>query len=217
MNGPHDMGGMQCYGPVVPEPDEPIFYHDWERKALALTVAMGATGCWNIDISRHARESLEPAQYLSSSYYQIWTAALEELLVGYELVNIGELETGKVEAKGQSVNNVPDGEHMATALRQRHPYERPAKSAPLFEVGDTVTTLNLNPRGHTRLPRYARGKTGTVERVAGCHVFPDSNAHDKGEDAQWLYTIGFEASDLFGGKADHIVHVDCWEPYLERG
>lgn len=217
MNGPHDMGGMQCYGPVLPEADEPLFHADWEKKVLALTVAMGATGNWNIDMSRHARECLEPVQYLSSSYYQIWTAALENLLIKHGLASAEELTTGQVLEAGKSLTNVPDGDRMVAALGERHPYDRKSDGVSRFRLGETVHTLNINPVGHTRLPRYARGKSGTVERICGCHVFPDSNAHGRGENPQWLYTVGFEASELFGGDTNHIVMIDCWEPYLERG
>ncbi|MGI9402676.1 MAG: nitrile hydratase subunit beta [Rhizobiaceae bacterium] len=216
MNGPHDMGGMQCYGPVEPERKEPVFHHDWERKALALTVAMGATSNWNIDTSRHARERLAPVQYLSSSYYQIWTAALEELLVKRGLVSEEELKTGRSAGEGISLANVPDGKRIKAALGERHPYERPSTGQTLFQVGDAVRTVKMIPAGHTRLPGYARGKAGVIERVAGCHVFPDSNAHGMGEDPKWLYTVGFDAGELFGGGGDHVVMIDCWEPYLER-
>jgi nitrile hydratase subunit beta len=215
MNGPHDMGGMQCYGPTRPEKDEPIFHHPWERQALALTVAMGATGTWNIDMSRHARESLEPVKYLSSSYYQIWTEGLEKLLMERGLVTREELETRKSATPGKALSRVPDGAMMKAGLATGSPCERVASSAPLFGIGQSVRSVNMNPPGHTRLPRYVRGKIGVVERVAGCHVFPDSNAHGKGENPHWLYTVRFDGAELFGDLARHSVMVDCWEPYLE--
>jgi len=215
MNGLHDMGGMQCFGPVVPEPGEPVFHARWERRALALTVAMGAAGAWNIDRSRHARERIEPARYLSSSYYEIWIAGLETLLAEAGLATAAEIAAGKPSAPGKPVRKVEGASAMAAVLAKGGPADRPPVGAPKFRPGDAVRTRNLNPPGHTRLPRYARDKDGVVETVAGFHVFPDSNAHGSGEAPQWLYTVRFDAAELFGGEADHQVHVDCWESYLE--
>ena len=215
MNGPHDMGGMQCYGPVNPEIDEPLFHADWERAALALTVGMGFGGMWNIDLSRSARETLPPAQYLSSSYYQIWLAALEKLMLERGMVTVGELETGVMQAPPVAVRRVPDAQQMAAALAAGGPCDREAVSRARFQPGDAILARNIHPQGHTRLPRYVRGKPGIVERVNGVHVYPDSNGAGEGEDPQWLYTVRFEASDLFGPSAGHAVYVDCWEPYLE--
>ena len=216
MNGPHDMGGMQCYGPVNPEIDEPLFHADWERAALALTVGMGFAGMWNIDLSRSARETLPPVRYLSSSYYQIWLAALEKLMLERGMVTTGELETGVMQVPPVAVKRVPDAQQMQAALMAGGPCDRPAQGPALFAEGDAVTARNINPQGHTRLPRYVRGKPGVIEQVNGVHVYPDSNGNGGGEDPQWLYTVRFEARDLFGETADHVVLVDCWEPYLER-
>ncbi|MEZ5873189.1 MAG: nitrile hydratase subunit beta [Nitratireductor sp.] len=216
MNGPHDMGGMQCHGPVLPEENEPLFHADWERAALALTVGMGFTGMWNIDLSRSARETLPPVQYLSSSYYQIWLAALEKLMLERSMVTAGELETGLMQTPAITVKRVPDASQMKAALASGGPCDRPAQGPALFAEGGAVTAREMNPQGHTRLPRYVRGKPGIIERVNGVHVYPDSNGAGGGEDPQWLYTVRFDASDLFGGGATHSVFVDCWEPYLER-
>jgi nitrile hydratase len=215
MNGPHDMGGMQCYGPVRPEADEPVFHAEWEKRALALTVAMGATGAWNIDRSRHARERIEPARYLASSYYEIWIAGLETLLTEAGLATEAELESGRVAVPGKPLRKVAGAAAMAAVLAKGGPADRAPQGKPKFRAGDSVRTANLNPPGHTRLPRYARDKEGVIETVGGFHVFPDSNAHSKGEAPQWLYTVRFEAGDLFGAGADHQVHLDCWESYLE--
>lgn len=207
MNGPHDMGGMQCYGPVAIENPEPLFHADWERRALAITVAAGATGLWNIDISRHARETLPPAVYLSSSYYEIWIRALEKLLA----------ERGWMDGQGHKPLRVPDGDGMRAALARGSNVEREAAAPPRFKAGDPVRAANMHPGGHTRLPRYVRGKLGVIEAVHGVHVFADSHAHGKGEDPQWLYCVRFAGPELFGAAAEpgHEVCVDCWEPYLE--
>ncbi|MFZ1813550.1 MAG: nitrile hydratase subunit beta [Rhizobiaceae bacterium] len=216
MNGLHDMGGMQCYGAVLPEKNEPLFHADWERDALALTVAMGFTGMWNLDLSRSARESLPPQQYLSSSYYQIWIAGLERLMSERGMTTAQEIETGKLREPPVHVRQVLDGEAMRKALAAGGPVSRKTDRSAMFSAGDRVRSRQMDPAGHTRLPRYVRGKPGVVEAVNGCHVFPDSNASGSGEDPQWLYTVRFEAGDLFGGNASHSVLVDCWEPYLER-
>ena len=217
MNGPHDMGGMQCYGPVVPEQDEPIFHGDWEKRALAMTVGMGFAGQWNLDISRHARESLPPDFYLTKSYYQIWIAGLQNLMLERGMVTQKELETGKLEEPGIEVKRVVKPDEMPAALAAGGPVDRDPKDDPGFAIGDHVRTLNINPQGHTRLPRYARDCEGRIARIHGCHVYPDSNAKREGENPQWLYSVEFEAQKLFGPEAEegNAVMIDCWEPYLE--
>ncbi len=218
MNGPHDMGGMQCYGPVQPEKDEPVFHDEWEKRALALTVAMGFCGVWNIDKSRFARECLPPDFYLSKSYYQIWIAGLERLMLDAGLATESEIESGKSEAPAREVRRVVKGEEMPAALAAGGPVGRAPSTEPGFAPGEKVRTLNIHPATHTRLPRYVRGKTGTIERIQGYHVFPDTNASGGGENPQWLYNVAFEARELFGPDAEPggKVMVDCWGPYLEH-
>lgn len=216
MNGVHDMGGMQDFGPVVPEPNEPVFHADWERAALALTLAMAAPGGWNIDMSRHARESLPPAQYLSSSYYQIWLAGIETLMAERGLVTPGEIDTGRVTVPPVAVKAVLTADKVAGVLARGGPVDRPAPAPARFAAGDRVRALNMHPEGHTRLPRYVRGHAGEIVRVHGCHVFPDASAHGLGERPHWLYAVRFAARDLWGeaASARDSVNVDLWEPYL---
>lgn len=218
MNGPHDMGGMQCYGPVVPERDEPVFHEDWEKQALALTVAMGFCGAWNLDISRSARESLPPDFYLTKSYYQIWIAGLEKLMLDAGLVNDKELKSGKQVIPAKEVHRVVSSNDMPAALAAGGPVERVPTVEPGFVIGEKVRTLNIHPNGHTRLPRYARGKRGVIEKVQGFHVYPDVNSTGQGEDPQWLYSVSFEARELFGpyAEAGNMIMIDCWGPYLEH-
>jgi len=218
MNGPHDMGGMQCYGAVTSEKDEPVFHGDWEKRALAMTVGMGFAGQWNLDISRFARESLPPEFYLSKSYYQIWIHGLQNLMLERGMVTENELATGKMEAHPLDVKRVVSGEEMPAALAAGGPVARDPQGPPSFSVGDQVKTINAHPQGHTRLPRYARGKSGQIIAIHGCHVFPDSNARGEGENPQWLYAVQFDAQALFGldVEAGNTVVVDCWEPYFER-
>jgi nitrile hydratase subunit beta len=216
VNGAHDMGGVHGFGPVVPEPDEPAFHADWERRAFALTLAMGATGEWNIDASRFARENRPPGEYLSKTYYEIWLAGLERLLADRGLVTPEELDAGRAGPPRPVARTLAAGdvEHM---LSRGGPTEREPPRPARFAAGDLVRARNLHPATHTRLPRYVRGRTGTVVALHGCHVFPDVNARGGGEDPQWLYTVRFSARELFGEDGDpHAgVSVDAFEPYLE--
>jgi len=217
MNGPQDMGGLQGYGPVQPEENEPVFHGKWEERALALTLAVGFHGQWNIDEGRHARESLAPANYISWTYYQIWLAGLEKLLVRHQFITADELEAGKASSPRKDVKPAVPAEAVPGILRAGAPYERQTQTSARYAVGDQVRTLTINPRGHTRLPRYARARAGEVVYVNGAHVFPDSNAHGNGENPHWLYTVRFSARELWGdeARAGDYVNVDCWEPYLE--
>lgn len=218
MNGVHDMGGLQGFGPVAPEADEPLFHAAWERRALGLTLAMGATGQWNIDQMRSARESLPPAQYLGSSYYQIWTAALERMLLRRGLVDATELAAGHALQAPLPLARVLHADDVAAALARGTPSERPAPGPARFAVGDRVRALHLNPPGHTRLPRYVRGHVGTVVHVHGAHVFADTHAAPGAAEApQWLYTVAFAAADLWGPQGNRAdeVSVDAWDSYLE--
>lgn len=217
MNGVHDMGGMQDFGPVEPEENEPIFHAEWERRAFALTLATSAPGGWNIDMSRHARESLPPAQYLGSSYYQIWFAGIEKLLSERGLITPEEIETGQMAAPPKPVERILNAEDVTAVMAKGGPADRPAGAPARFAVGDTVRARNIHPEGHTRLPRYVRGHSGEIIRVHGCHIFPDAHAHGLGERPQWLYSVSFFARELWGEEAAprDRVHVDLWEPYLE--
>jgi nitrile hydratase len=192
------MGGVHGFGPVIAEPGEPWFHAEWERRVFALVIALGAGGMWNIDASRFAREDRPPAEYLGYSYYEIWLAGLERLLAerGYP-------------------SKVLRAEDVPATLARGGPASRDTTTASRFAVGDRVRTRNTHPHTHTRLPRYARDKTGTVELVHGTHVFPDSNAQFKGEDPQWLYTVRFTARELWGRDDNDSVSIDAFEPYLE--
>lgn len=217
MNGVHDMGGMQCYGPVLPEPDEPWFHDEWEKRAFAMTLAMGATGVWNLDMARAARESLPPRTYLSSSYYQIWFEALTRLLIEKGLVTEEEINGGKASAPAVPGVRTLRKENVAAVLAKGGPSDRAATTPARFQAGDAVRTRQMSPATHTRLPHYCRDKPGTVIGVRGTHVFPDTNATGRGESPQWLYTVQFEASELWGADTTaSSVCVDCWESYLER-
>ncbi len=217
MNGAQDLGGMMGFGLVAPEPNEPVFHHDWERRAFAVTLAAGACGLWTLDESRHARESLPPTQYLSKSYYDIWITALAKLAERRGLASADEIATGRMSRPPRAVRNKLRAEDVARGLAEGAPTDRPALTPAGFAVGDKVKTRVINPTTHTRLPRYARGKRGVVEAVRGVFVFPDSNAHGRGEDPRWLYTVRFDGAELWGAdaKPNTQVSIDAWEPYLD--
>ena len=218
MNGVHDMGGFMNFGPVVPERDEPAFHAPWERRAFALTLAMGATGRWNLDQSRDARERMAPAEYLASSYYRIWFGGLERLIRERALVTREEIADGRVRVPPLRDVRVLAAADVASALARGAPTQRVTTRRPRFELGDAVRTREMNPPTHTRLPRYCRGKRGEIVRIHGAHVYPDANVHGRDEDPQWLYTVRFDGAELWGRDTTaNAVHVDCWEPYLEPG
>jgi nitrile hydratase len=217
MNGAHDLGGMHGFGPVRPDADEAKFHAEWERRVFGLTLAMGASGAWNIDMSRHARESLHPAEYLASSYYQIWLTGLERLLQEAGIVDAQELVSGGASQGGARPPRVLKAGDVAAALTRGGPVDRAASAPALFRTGEKVRARLMHPRHHTRLPRYIRGRPGTVERVQGCFVVPDTHAHGQGECPQWCYAVRFSGHDLWGADAEPgtAVLVDCWESYLE--
>jgi nitrile hydratase len=217
MNGVHDMGGAQNFGSVAPEPDEPRFHAPWERRAFALTLAVGGARRWNLDQARSARESLPPAQYLASSYYRIWLDGLVVLMLERGLVTHAELADGRMHEAPARPFGVLTADKVAAALARGGSTARTVAGEARFRVGDAVRTREINPSTHTRLPRYCRGKRGTVVMPHGAHVFPDANARGNGEDPHWLYTVRFTGAELWGADTSaSAVHVDCWEPYLER-
>lgn len=209
-----DLGGRTGHGPVLPEPEGELFHADWEPRVLALTLAMGATGSWNIDASRAARETLP--DYATLDYYRIWLAALERLMLQRGLVTPDELTAGHALQPAAPVPRVLAAPAVAATLARGSPTERPAATPARFQVGDTVRTRDTAVPFHTRLPGYVRGKTGRIERVHGAHVYPDSHAMGLGEQAQWLYTVVFDGQAVWGDDSAPglSVSVDAWEPYL---
>ncbi|MUL79878.1 nitrile hydratase subunit beta [Mycolicibacterium sp. CBMA 226] len=212
-----DLGGVPGFGAVEAETDEPVFHADWERRVLALVLAMGATGTWTLDMSRFAREHRPRSEYLALSYYEIWLAALERLLVEHGLVTAAELAAGQPLVPSAAVRRRPKAADVPAMLRAGAPTLRFADAAARFQEGDVVRTTSVEPTGHTRLPSYARGKRGRITVVHGCHVYPDANARGLGEQPQWLYTVEFDGAELFGDVADPgiTVSIDAFEPYLE--
>jgi nitrile hydratase beta subunit len=217
MNGVHDMGGMHGFGPVRSEANEPVFHAPWEGRVLGLNRLMGAWGRWNIDSGRHSIERLPPADYLRFTYYEKWLAALTNRMLAIGMITPEELASGH-KADGSAVVSPPvTVENVMNIVTAPGSYQRDVAGKPRFRAGDQVRARTINPEGHTRLPRYARGRLGVIERDHDAHVFPDSNARFAGEAPQTLYTVRFTARELWGETANPAdqVSLDLWEDYLE--
>ena len=208
MNGVHDMGGLQDMGPVQREEEEPVFHAAWEGRVYGISSALRAIGKWNLDTWRHQIELLPPVDYLRMTYYERWLKINEQLLVKHGLVTPMELATGTPDPGSAKV--VPALTVAVAARRHRRPRR--------IQVGERVRARNMNPTGHTRLPRYARGKAGTIARDHGVYAFPDTNAHFQGEKRQHVYSVSFSARELWGEQASprDFVNLDMWDDYLEH-
>jgi len=216
MNGVHDMGGMQDMGPIQYEKNEPVFHQRWEGRVFALTRAMRAWNKWNIDASRYSIELIPPAEYLRMSYYEKWLAGLVRLLVKTGMVTATEIESGQPASGVAKAVPALTPDKVPMINRGEHA-KRNVAVAPRFQVGQRVRARNMNPLGHTRLPRYARGKQGTVDRDHGVYVFPDTNAELLGEKPQHIYSVRFTARELWGDAASprDAVYLEMWDDYLE--
>lgn len=218
MNGGHDLGGMHGLGPVAPESDEPVFHADWERRAFALTLAMGAHRRWNLDRSRFTRENRHPVDYLSTTYYELWVKALEQLTTEEGFLRADEITAGRALIPPPAhARPALKADEVAPTLARGGPSERAVSAPPRFKIGDAVRVKLATSPLHTRAPRYVRGRPGVIHSLNGGHVFPDSNAAGKGEQPTHLYTVRFAARDLWGEQAAarDSVFADLWEPYLE--
>jgi nitrile hydratase subunit beta len=219
MNGGQDLGGQMGFGPIAPEPNEPVFHAPWEKRVLAMSVAAGAMGHWSIDESRFARENIPPAEYQAADYYTIWIGGLETLLLNHTFVSSDELAQGKVLTTGTQPKRVLKGVDVNATLLRGFAVDRPATQVPLYAIGQRVRMINDHPKGHTRLPRYARGKIGVIENMQPSpHVLPDTSAHGAGENPQWLYTVAFTGEELWGHSAEPgtKVSVEAWESYIRE-
>jgi nitrile hydratase beta subunit len=215
LNSVHDMGGMHGMGPVAPEPHEPVFHQDWERRVHAMVIASPTRS--NIDAGRHRRERIPGPEYLRMTYYERWFAGLCGLLLENGVVTAEELASGRADASAPKATPRLAPADVAAALAHGSVYSRRLDAKPRFTVGQRVRAVNSNPTGHTRLPRYVRGRTGVIERHHGAHVFPDTHAATGEDDPRHLYAVRFAARELWGLDAAprDSVSLDLWEPYLE--
>ena len=217
MNGVHDMGGMDGFGKVEPEPNEPMFHTEWESRVLAMVRAMGAAGAFNIDTSRYYRESLPPEVYMTSSYYRKWFLGLEQNLLAKGYITREEVAAAHATTPAKSLKHGKFTVDQVERIMARGKFGRTPTTPAKFRPGDRVRAKNIHPKTHTRLPRFVRGHVGVVELNLGCSVYPDTAANEAGENPQWLYTVVFDGAELWGPGADPTVKVsvDAFEPYLE--
>ena len=216
MNGVHDMGGMHGMGRVLIEKDEPVFHAEWEGRVYALLRATGFLGRWNTDMSRFSRERMPPAAYLAATYYERWLFGVQTLLVEQGLVTAQELATGRAATKAGETPVLRPSD-VASRMRGRSSARVAADVPPKFTSGDPVVARRMNPVGHTRLPRYVRGRRGTVHIDHGVFTFPDTNAMRRDPKPQHCYSVRFEARELWGpdGTARDSVYLDMFEDYLD--
>jgi nitrile hydratase subunit beta len=224
VDGIHDLGGMHGFGKVERDDHEGRFDADWEAAVVAIMQRGRRTGLFSIDEFRHAIERMPPDRYLALTYFERWLDGITRLLVEKGVVDPARLAArtrffadrpgAPATAAMESVPTPP-----ATGAEERWPPIREATTPPRFAAGERVVTRTFHPRGHTRLPRYARGKRGVVHQYHGVHVFPDTHAHGRGEAPQPLYSVRFEAGELWADAAEPraSVYIDLWESYLEPG
>lgn len=217
MNGVHDVGGMQDFGPVRAEANEPVFHAVWEGRVLAMNLAMAPWGKFVTDNRRYARELIPPAEQLAMSYYEKWYAGLIANMIETSMVARAEVESAMPAAGSPKLTPPLTAERVPAFWDKGSPKTRDVPAVARFNPGQSVRTRNINPVTHTRLPRYARGKVGTVQGTHGIFVFPDTNAQGLGEKPQYLYAVRFTARELWGDQANpnDTVYIDMWDDYLE--
>jgi nitrile hydratase len=216
MNGIHDLGGMHGMGPVEIEKNEPVFHSRWEARVLALTLACSFHRKWNIDMARHSRERIPPADYLAATYYEKWLRGLEMLLVENGLVTAVEQQSGRAESKASHLAPLQAHE-VESFLRNRRHARVDDAVPPRFKPGERVVSRNDHPVGHTRLPRYARGRQGVIDRDHGVFIFADTHAMTRDRKPQHCYSVRFAARELWGPRASErdSVYVDLWDDHLD--
>jgi nitrile hydratase subunit beta len=226
MNGPHDVGGLHGLGRVERELNEPPFHDDWEKLVLAMRVILANQRIYGMDESRYGVERIPPAEYYAATYYERWLASMVT-----NLIEKGVITREELDAKLKEIEQVAN---YALPVRNNPEYTRELEAVihnrvrlgrsqmreavtPKFAPGERVHTININPRTHTRLPRYARHKSGVINCVYGTFVFPDAVIKRQGENAQPLYSVSFDAEELWGRDAEpnQQVYLDLWESYLE--
>jgi nitrile hydratase len=216
MNGVHDVGGMDGFGPIRIEPNEPVFHHGWEGRTFGmLMVMMFGWRKWNLDQMRYAMERLAPRDYLALSYYERWAAALIERGIAVRLFTAEEVKDQHLAHGSPRLTPPIKADMVSKMFKTPRNYLRQVETRPMYKAGDCVRTVTDSPYGHTRLPRYARGRNGMVILYHGANVFADSNVNGQ-ENPQHLYAVRFSARELWGRQGDprDSVTLDLYEPYI---
>jgi len=217
MDGMHDLGGRQGFGRVGADEPEEAFHSDWEARMFALAFVISAPPGWTLDWWRHARELIDPADYLQRPYFDQWMQLHAALLVDDGLATVEELASGHAETRSHDLGAPMTRAEAQGALRRRpSPFDRASSRAPLYGLGQGVRAAAMGSPGHTRLPGYARGRAGRVAHVRGHHVLPDASARGQ-ELAEPLYTVAFAAAELWpeAARSKDEIMIDLWESYLE--
>lgn len=220
MNSIHDMGGCHGMGEISREQNEPFFHEKWEARLFACQFAMNAWGSWSLDRVRWFREQMPGPRYLNSKYYEIWLDALIRLIIDAGFASANELKTGNCEDNVKRYSPALRPENVKRQMLKGITSRREnSEIKQRFSAGDQVRALNMNPKNHTRLPRYVRGKCGVVETRRGVFVFPDTNSRGLGEKPQTVYSVCFKPEEIWGPDHKHqndLIYVDMWENYLEK-
>jgi nitrile hydratase beta subunit len=213
MDGIHDLGGVEGFGPIEVERDEPVFHADWERRVFGMAALVTGGGLANVHAFRHAIERMDPVHYLESSYYEHWLTAAASLLVERGVVTRAELDT---RTGAPFTLARPARDPRPADATPRAPAAAAPAARPRFAPGDAVIVRNIHPHGHTRCPRYVRGRRGTIVRADDAFPLPDLAAHGRAPRV-FTYGVRFDARELWGaeGGAGEAVQVDLWETYLE--
>ena len=213
MNGAHDLGGKHGFGAIDQSQTE-NFAHQWEETVFGLTLTCGMLGQWNLDQSRFARESTDPAHYLSSTYYEHWLHGLELLLLENGLVTAQELQSGKSGSASKFPAATPD--KVQKILASGAPTLLPEKTSNKFALEQSVVVRNDHPKWHTRAPTYIKGIAGKVVKLHSAHIYADEHARSGQKTPEHLYSVRFEGADIWGQDAEpnSCVYIDLFEPYL---
>lgn len=219
MNSIHDLGGMHGMGPMPFEDNEPKFHAEWEKSVLGINMLLLMSGAYTADESRHAMERIPALRWLASPYYLHWLDGFEVLLNEKGILTTEEIKLGVADKSGRAtpLPRYIEPDAVADIILHNHPVTGELEPAPFFRSGDRVRTRNINPTTHTRLPRYTRGKVGSIVSYVGACLYADSRAHNGNEQLQHTYSVRFEGSELWGPEAGprDAVYIDLYESYLE--
>ena len=217
MDGIHDLGGKEGFGPIRIDPEERIFPHRWEARVFGLFYALDPPGDWTGDWFRFCRELLPPEDYLARPYYDQWLQSLAAMLLNSGVVTLDELVDGRVRSALAYTPRPHRAAEVQVLKSRSEDFRRPAESAPRFETGANIRVRDLSSPGHTRLPQFVRGHRGRVVRYQGFHILPDRNAEGQ-EKAEHLYQVEFRSADIWADVKNprDTVRLDLWESYLEQ-